>query len=85
MYCRDVLARRPGKGDVQVLLATVYAHNVLTTSDAIKNYQIALQCDPQNLPIRQALFRSYLRKLQVNKAIEECEKIISILAETPDL
>ena len=80
-YCRDVLAKRPGRTDAQILLATVYAQNALTTSEAIKNYRLALRCDPQNLLLRLALFRSYLRKLQVNEAVEECEQIISALYE----
>ena len=80
-YCRDVLVRRPGRGEIQVLLATVYARNALTTTEAIKNYQIALKFDPQNLPVRQALFRAYLRKIQVNKAIDECERLCALLSE----
>lgn len=76
-YCRDILARHPGRTDILVLLATVYAHNALTTNDAIKQYRLALQCTPQDLFIRQALFRSYLRKLQIDEAIAESERIVT--------
>ncbi len=80
-YCRDVLNKRHGRQDVQVLLATVYARNLLTTNEAGKHYQQALKYEAQNLPIRLALFRSYLRKLQVDYALEECEQIITQLSE----
>lgn len=76
-YCRDILTRHPGRTDVLVLLATVYAHNALTTNDAIKQYRLALRCEPQDLFIRQALFRSYLRKLQIDEAIAESEQIVT--------
>jgi tetratricopeptide (TPR) repeat protein len=78
-YCREVLTKRPGHVDTQILLAVVYARNMLTTNDAIKNYRAALQCEPQNFIIRLALFRSYLRKLQVDMAISECEQILTTL------
>ena len=80
-YCRDVLNKRHGRQDIQVLLATVYARNLLTTNEASKHYQLALKYEAQNLPIRLALFRSYLRKLQVENALEECEQIITQLSE----
>ncbi|GAK55696.1 hypothetical protein U27_02653 [Candidatus Vecturithrix granuli] len=76
-YCRDVLTKHPGRTDVLVLLATVYARNALTTNEATKYYCQALQCVPQDLFIRQALFRSYLRKLQVDEAIAESEQIVT--------
>ena len=76
-YCREILAKHPGRTDILILLATVYAHNALTTNDAIKQYRLALQCTPQDLFIRQALFRSYLRKLQVDEAIAESEQIVT--------
>lgn len=81
-YCREVLEKRPGRTEIQVLLAIVYAQNALTTNEAIKHYQTALKCDPQNLTIRQALFRSYLRKLQVDEAVVECKRIVTTLYET---
>ncbi|PIE33321.1 hypothetical protein CSA56_12175 [candidate division KSB3 bacterium] len=82
--CRDALSRRPGRSDMQVLLGVVYAHNALTTTDAVKIYQAALKSDAQNLLIRLALFRAYLRKLQLNEAIEECEQIEMLLTEMYD-
>ncbi len=81
-YCRNVLEKRPGRIDIQILLATVYARNALTTNEAIKHYQTALHCNPENLFIRQALFRSYLRKLQVHEAVAECKQIVGLLYET---
>ncbi|MBD3308077.1 hypothetical protein GF339_16650 [candidate division KSB3 bacterium] len=80
-YCRDVLTKRPGRMDSQVLLATVYAKNALTTNDAIKHYQRALQGDSENLLVRQALFRAYLRKLQLEDAIKECQRLVATLHE----
>ncbi len=82
--CRDVLAKRPGRGDIQVLLGLVYAHNALTTTDAIRTYQLALKNDSHSLPIRLALFRSYLRKLQITHAIEECEQVVMLLTTLYD-
>ncbi len=80
-YCREVLTKHPGRTDMLVLLATVYARNALTTNEAIKYYRQALQCVPQDLFIRQALFRSYLRKLQIDEAIAESEQIVAGLYE----
>jgi len=78
-YCRHILARRPGRADIQVLLAEVYTKNALTTNDAIKTYRFALQYEPDHLPIRQALLRSYLRKLMIDEAVAEYEQIITAL------
>jgi HEAT repeat protein/Flp pilus assembly protein TadD len=80
-YCRNILARRPGRGEIQVLLAEVYTENALTTNDAIKAYRLALQYEPDHLPIRQALLRSYLRKLMIDDAIAEYERIVVALYE----
>ncbi|PID59056.1 hypothetical protein CSB45_01215 [candidate division KSB3 bacterium] len=79
--CRDVLNKRHARHDVQILLATVYARNMLTTTESCKQYRLALNADPDNLPIRLALFRSYLRKLHVRDALEECEQIMMQLSE----
>ncbi len=84
MYCRNILAKRPGRADIQVLLAEVYTKNTLTTNDAIKAYRLALQYEPDHLPIRQALLRAYLRKLLVDEAVVECEKIVAVLYEKYD-
>jgi tetratricopeptide (TPR) repeat protein len=83
-YCHNVLDRRPGRTDVHVLLAEVYAKNSLATNEAIKIYRLALQHEPDHLPIRQALLRSYLRKLMVNEAIAECDQIITTLDDKYD-
>ena len=80
-YCRDVLAKRPGRSDMQILLAEVYARNTLTTTEAIKNYEIALRLEPNHALIRLALFRSYMRKLQLDDAIEQTKQIVALLHE----
>lgn len=80
--CAEVLAKRPGRPEMQVLLATIYAKNILTTGDAIKQYVRALRCDPKNFFIRLALFRAYLRKLLIDEAIRECETIIAACTES---
>jgi tetratricopeptide (TPR) repeat protein len=83
-YCRNILVKRPGRADVQVLLAQVYTQNALTTNDAIKIYRLALQYEPDHLPIRQALLRAYLRKLMVDEAITEYDQIVTALYEKYD-
>jgi len=80
-YCRDVLVKRPGRSDIQILLAEVYARNALTTTEAIKNYEIALRLDANHALIRLALFRSYMRKLQIDDAIEQTKQIVALLHE----
>lgn len=80
-YCRDVLAKRPGRSDMQILLAEVYARNALTTTEAIKNYEIALRLEPNHVQIRLALFRSYMRKLQLDDAVEQTKQIVALLHE----
>ncbi len=80
-YCQNVLKRNPGRAEIQVLLAAVYARNALTTNDAMKQYQAALKFEPQYFEIRQALFRTYLRKLHVDEAVEEGEKVLAELYE----
>lgn len=79
--CRDVLAKRPGRVDMQILLAEVYARNALTTSEAIRSYQTALRCDPHHVIVQLALFRSYMRKLQLDDALEQTRQIVSSLYE----
>lgn len=83
-YCHTILAKRPGRADIHVLLAKVYAKNALTTNDALKTYKLALQAEPANLPIRQALLRAYLRKLMIAEAIAECEQILTGLHDQYD-
>lgn len=83
-YCRNILAKRPGRAEIQVLLAEVYTQNALTTNDAIKAYRLALRYKPDHLPIRQALLRAYLRKLMIDAAIAEYEKIVTTLYEKYD-
>ncbi len=83
-YSRAVLAKRPGRHDIQVLLAEVYTQNALTTNEAMKAYKLALQHEPDHIPIRQALLRSYLRKLMIDEAIAECELIVAALYEQRD-
>ena len=83
-YSRAVLAKRPGRYDIQVLLAEVYTQNALTTNEAIKAYKLALQHAPEHISIRQALLRSYLRKLMIDEAIAECELIVAALYEQHD-
>lgn len=80
-YCRNILAKRPGRAEIQVLLADVYAHNALTTNEAINAYRLALKSAPEHLVIRQALLRSYLRKLMIDEAVAECEQIVAGLYE----
>jgi tetratricopeptide (TPR) repeat protein len=78
-YCRAILAKRPGRVEVQVLLAEVYTQNALTTNEAVKVYLLALRSDPQNLAVHQALFRAYLRKLLVDEAIDVCKRTLALL------
>lgn len=80
-YSRAVLAKRPGRRDIQILLAEVYTHNALTTNEAIRAYRLALDYAPGHLHIRQALLRSYLRKLMIDDAIAECELVVEGLYE----
>jgi tetratricopeptide (TPR) repeat protein len=78
-YCHHILDKRPGRADVQVLLAEVYAKNALATNDAIKTYKFALHHQPDHLAVRQALLRSYLRKLMADEAATECETLLNLL------
>ena len=80
-YCQNILAKRPGRSEIQVMLADVYSQNALTTNEAIHAYRLALKCAPNHLSIRQALLRSYLRRLMINEAVAECEQIVAELYE----
>lgn len=83
-YCRQILAKRPGRSDMHVLLAEVYTESGLTTNEAIKAYRVALDAHPEHIAIRQILVRAYLRKLMLAEAMAEGEQVLANLQEQHD-
>src|SRR5262249_44436412 len=83
--CKHAIRNDPGRAKYYHLMATSFAHHPRFLDDAEQCFLKAIELEPKEIDYRVSLCRFLLQQGLLQRALEECNQVLEIEPEHPEI